>query len=137
MFVAAQYSIAVSGMELFSLPIQSEVGGITIELASTPLAPGVYELRIANTVGGVEIYVPSYVTFTFEMRRPVGGCDVDDGLGWIERAGGKLRRMFRMPKRIPNDVAPAPSAPVTIRFVIDGVAGGIDVYRLAPYRVAS
>jgi hypothetical protein len=131
MFVAAQYSIAVSGMELFRLPIRSTVGGITIDLASAPLAPGVHELRIESTIGGVEIYVPSYVAFTFDVRRPLGGCDVHDGLGWIERAGTKLRRLFKMPKRIPN-VAPEPSAPVAIRFVIDGVVGGVDVYRLAP-----
>ena len=126
------HSIAVSGMALFRRPIHSTVGGITIDLASAPLAPGVHELHIESAFGGVEVFVPSYVQLTVEGNRIIGGYDVHEGLGWIERAGAGLRRMFRLSNQIPRTVAPAPSEPITIRLVIDGVAGGLDVYRLAP-----
>jgi hypothetical protein len=133
MSIGGQYhSISVSGMQLFRRPIQSTVGGITIDLASAPLVPGVHELRIESAFGGVEIYMPAYVQFTVEGGRIIGGYDVHDGLGWIERAESKLRRVFRMANQIPKRVAPAPVEPVTIRILLDGVAGGLDVYRLAP-----
>jgi hypothetical protein len=133
MSIGGQYhSIAVSGMALFRQPIHSTIGGITIDLASAPLAPGVHELRIESAIGGVEIYVPSYVKFSVEGGRIVGGYDVHEGLGWIGRARNSLRRMFRMPNHIPERVAPAPNEPVTIRVVLDGAFGGLDVYRLAP-----
>ena len=133
MSTGGQYhSIAVSGMALFRNPIVSTIGGITIDLASAPLEPGVHVLRIESALGGVEIYVPAYVQLTVEGGRIVGGHDVHEGLGWIERAERGVRRMFRMPNQIPQHVAAAPSEPVSIRLVIDGVAGGLDVYRLAP-----
>jgi len=123
----AMHSISHSGMALFQHPITSTVGGIEIDLASAALDPGEHRLEIDVTIGGIEIYLPSYVKFTVEGGALVGGYDVHEGPGLWNRFAHKLG-LTRVPVRaVPQ---PDPSQPISIRFVITGGIGGIDIYRL-------
>jgi hypothetical protein len=120
MGIGGQYhSISHSGMTLFDHPIQSLFGGIVVDLASAPLAPGEHRLEIEAGLGGVEIYLPRYAKFVVEGGAAVGGQDVHDGLSLWDR-------LF---KRV--TVAPAGhDQPVLIRIVVDRLIGGLDIYRL-------
>ncbi len=122
------HSISISGMALFDRPIHSMIGGLTIDLASAPLAAGQHRLELDVTVGGIEIYVPHYVQFTMEGGAVVGGYDVHDG----GDLGTRILRWFRIPTQIPTRAVanPDPANPPRLHFVIDGGVGGVDVYRL-------
>lgn len=126
------HSISLSGMSLFERPIESVVGGIVVDLASAPLAPGHHELHIDVSIGGIEIYVPSYVQLTMDGGASIGGVDVHDGLGWLERIERATRKLFRLSNQVPAHAPPPPDEPISIRCVINGGIGGIDIYRLPP-----
>jgi hypothetical protein len=125
-------SISHAGMAIFDQPIRSTIGGIVVDLASAPITPGEHRLEIEAGVGGIEIYLPRYVQFTVEGGPTIGGQDVHDGLGVWEKMTNKLRSALHLPSTIPDHAVenPNPDAPVKIHFVIDGVAGGLDIYRL-------
>jgi hypothetical protein len=123
------HSIAASGMALFKYPITSTIGGIEIDLASAPIEPGEHRLEIEAAIGGIEIYLPSYVKFTVEGGATIGGYDVHEGPGVLNKLSRALH-LSRVPLRaVPQ---PDPSQPISIHFVIDGGIGGIDIYRLQP-----
>jgi hypothetical protein len=126
------HSISASGMALFDHPITSTIGGIEIDLASAPLAPGAHRLEIESTIGGIEIYVPRYITFTVEGGAAIGGYDVHDGPGVWNKLVQKLRSVVRLSASVPIHAVdnPDPSKPISIHFVIDGGVGGIDIYRV-------
>ena len=126
------HSISVSGMALFARPIESTVGGIVVDLASAPIQPGHHELKIDVSIGGIEIYVPSYVQLTMDGGAVIGGYDVHEGLGWLERAERSMRRLLRLSNQVPANAPPAPTEPISIHCVIEGGIGGVDVYRLPP-----
>jgi hypothetical protein len=130
--MSAFYSISHSGMALFDCPIESKSGGLTVDLASAPLAPGHHELTLRTSVGGIEIYLPRHVTFTWEGGPRHGGYDVHEGHGLLNRIGRRIRAAFGSPSRIP-DRAVGPedaSQPTTLHLVIESWIGGIDVYRI-------
>jgi hypothetical protein len=121
------HSIAHSGMKIFDHPIESTIGGIEIDLATAPITPGEHRLEIKAAIGGIEIYLPRYVTFTVEGGAAVGGYDVHEGPGIWNKLIAKLGSS--VPVRA---IAPPANAtkPTSIHFVIDGGIGGIDIYRL-------
>jgi hypothetical protein len=122
--MATTHSISHSGMALFSVPIQSTIGGLVIDLAS--------ELRIETTVGGIEIYLPRHVTFLVNGSPMVGGQDVHDGHGFFNRLGRSLGGLFGWHSSIPDTAVPSPdpSKPTMIRISVDAGIGGIDIYRI-------
>lgn len=125
------FSIAHSGMALFDKPIISTIGGIEIDLASAPLAPGEHRLEIQTAIGGIEIYLPEHVKFTVEGGAIIGGYDVHEGLPWWTRLGSAMLKLVGARTKIPQHALPAhPDQSTTIHFVIEGGIGGIDVYRL-------
>jgi hypothetical protein len=125
-------SISHAGMSLFDKPISSTIGGITVDLASAPIAPGEHRLEIDAGVGGIEIYLPRYVEFTVEGSSAIGGQDVHDGLAIWDKLANKMRSLLHLPSAIPEHAVenPNPGQPVKIHFVIDGVVGGLDIYRI-------
>lgn len=126
------FSIAHSGMALFEKPIRSTIGGIEIDLASAPIAPGEHRLEIEVTIGGIEIYVPAHVKFTVEGGALIGGYDVHEGLPWWTRLGTSMLKLVGARGKIPDHAVPDanPDQATTIHFVIEGGIGGVDVYRL-------
>ncbi|HEY4119267.1 MAG TPA: LiaF domain-containing protein [Byssovorax sp.] len=126
-------SISKYGVELFeSGRISTGIGGIVVELASAPIPPGEYRLEIEAGIGGIEIYLPRYVKYTIEGGPGIGGTEVHDGLDLWTKLTNKVRSALHLPLEIPDHaVAEAdPEHPVKIHFVIDGMVGGLDVYRL-------
>ncbi|HEY1557229.1 MAG TPA: LiaF domain-containing protein [Kofleriaceae bacterium] len=119
-------------MALFDNPIVSTIGGIEIDLASAPIAPGAHRLQIEATIGGIEIYVPEHVKFTIEGGAIIGGYDVHEGLPWWTRLGSSMLKLVGARTKIPQHAVPNfnPDELTTIHFVIEGGIGGIDVYRL-------
>jgi hypothetical protein len=130
--VSITHSISASGMMLFEQPIRSTFGGITIDLASAPIAPGEHRLEIDGGFGGIEIYIPRYVEFAIEGGAELGGQDIHDGLGLWEWLVNRVRDALRLPKAIPDQAVanPDPGKPIKIRMVISNLAGGIDIYRI-------
>jgi hypothetical protein len=126
------HSISASGMAIFDQPISSTIGGIVIDLASAPIEPGDHRLEISSGVGGIEIYLPRYVQFTVDGGSGIGGQDVHEGLSLWDKLVHKLRDKLSLPNQIPEHaVASAdPSKPVKLKIVVDGVVGGLDIYRL-------
>jgi hypothetical protein len=126
------FSIAHSGMSLFDRPIHSTLGGVAVDLASAPIAPGEHRLEIETMIGGIEIYVPEHVKFTIEGGALLGGFDVHEGLPWWTRLGSSMLRLVGARTKIPETAVPDanPDQPTTIHFVIEGGIGGVDVYRL-------
>jgi predicted membrane protein len=114
-------------MALFKYPITSTIGGIEIDLASAAIEPGEHRLEIEAAIGGIEIYLPSYVKFTVEGGAVIGGYDVHDGAGLLNKITRALR-LSRVPVRAV--VQPDPAQSISIHFVISGGIGGIDIYRL-------
>jgi hypothetical protein len=133
MSIGGQYhSISHSGMRIFDQRIATTVGGVVIDLASAPIAPGEYRLHVETGVGGIEIYLPRYATFTVEGGPAIGGYDVHEGLGIWNGLVVKMQRLLRLSNRIPAKAAEPidPNQPVAIHLVIDSGVGGIDIYRV-------
>ncbi|CAN5847192.1 hypothetical protein BH11MYX2_BH11MYX2_18390 [soil metagenome] len=127
------HSIRASGMMLFTRPIESLLGSVTVDLVSAPIEPGDHRLQITSGVGGVEIFVPSYVEVLVDGGPMVGGQDVHDGHGAMTRLGHRILGWFGGSPKIPAyAVAPSSSLPTRVHLVLDGVAGGLDIYRLSP-----
>jgi len=126
------HSIAHAGIAMFQTPISSTVGGLVVDLASAPIEPGAHELKIESVIGGIEIYVPRHVQFTIEGSALFGGQDVHDGHGVLNTIGRRLGRLVGWRSQIPDEAVPSPdpTRPTSIRFVIDGGIGGIDIYRV-------
>jgi Cell wall-active antibiotics response 4TMS YvqF len=126
------HSISTSGMAIFDQPIEAMIGGVVVDLASAPIAPGEHRLEIDVTIGGIEIYLPRYVQFTVERSGGLGGQDIHEGLGLWERMTHKLRDALHLPSKIPAHAVenPDPSKPVKLVLAIDGTVGGVDIYRI-------
>ena len=125
------HSISHSGMALFEQPIQSVVGGLVIDLASAPLAPGEHRLRVEAGIGGIEIYLPRYVKFVVEGGSALGGQDVHDGLPVWDRLLERFKGWLHLSSQVPSHAVENPSdQPIMIRIVVDGMVGGLDIYRL-------
>jgi hypothetical protein len=125
--LAMMHSILHSGgMKIFDHPIESTIGGIEIDLATAPITPGEHRLEIIAAFGGIEIYLPHYVTFTVEGGPAIGGYDVHDGPGIWNKLVAKLGG--NVPVRAVD--RPDDTKPTSIHFVIKGGIGGIDIYRL-------
>jgi hypothetical protein len=126
------HSISASGMAIFDKPISSTLGGIVVDLASAPIDPGEHVLEIDAGVGGIEIYLPRYVKFTVEGGSGIGGQDVHEGLGLWDKLVHKVKDALHLPNQIPEHAAasPDPSRPVNLKIRVDGVVGGLDIYRL-------
>ena len=116
-------------MALFDHPIRSTIGGLEIDLASAPIAPGTHRLEIETTIGGIEIYIPKHVKFTVEGGATIGGYDVHEGIPWWQRLAHGALRLVRLAPPLPA-AGPAPAEPATVHLVIDGGIGGIDIYRV-------
>jgi hypothetical protein len=127
------YSISQSGMTLFQQgPISTLMSGTLIDLVSAPIEPGEYRLELNVTMGGVEVFLPRYVQFTFEGSSIAGGRNVHEGPGVWETMRRKLRYLVNLPEQ-PPDFATAPynpERPVRIHFVTHIMMGGVDIYRL-------
>lgn len=126
------HSISYAGMKIFDAPIESTIGGIEVDLASAPITPGEHRLELDAMIGGIEIYLPSYVTFTIEGSAAIGGQDVHEGLPIWTRMWQKSRAMLGLGNKLPAKAVPHPDPgkPISIHFVIDGGVGGLDIYRL-------
>jgi hypothetical protein len=126
------YSIANRGMSIFERPIQSLIGGLEIDLVSAPIEPGTHRLELEATVGGIEIYLPKYVKYTIEGGSLIGGEDIYDGFPWHSRAFRKLAKLVGMRSKIPDHAVdnPTPDQPITLKLVIEGGIGGLEIYRL-------
>jgi predicted membrane protein len=101
------YSIEHSGMAIFEHPIWSFIGGIKIDLTSAPITPGKHRLQLMTGIGGIEVLLPRHVKFILEGGSLIGGYDVHEATG---------------------DAGAEPSEPTTVRLVVGGFIGGIDVY---------
>ena len=128
----AFHSISYAGMKIFDAPIESTIGGIEVDLASAPITPGEHRLELEAMIGGIEIYLPSYVTFTIEGSAAIGGQDVHDGLPIWTRMWQRSRSLIGLKNKLPARAVshPDPGKPISIHFVIDGGVGGLDIYRL-------
>jgi hypothetical protein len=124
------HSIGTSGMAIFDRPIESVIGGIVVDLASAPLAPGQHRLEIDAAIGGIEVFVPRYVQLTVEGGAAIGGQDIHDGMPIWLRATNKLKDWLGLSNRIPAAAPPAPAEPIAVHLVVNGGVGGLDIYRI-------
>jgi hypothetical protein len=126
------HSISHAGMAIFDHPITSTIGGVVVDLVSAPISPGEHRLVIDVSIGGVEIYLPAYVKFVVDGGAVIGGHDVHEGHGVFQRIGRRLARMVGARHTIPDHAVPDPDPgqAKSIRLVIDGGIGGVDIYRL-------
>ncbi len=125
-------SISARVNAIFDRPISSTIGGIVVDLASAPIEPGDHRLEIDAGIGGVEIYLPRYVQFTVEGGPGLGGQDIHEGLGLWDKLVHKVKDALHLPNQIPEHAVESadPAKPVKLTLAIDGVVGGIDIYRL-------
>jgi Cell wall-active antibiotics response 4TMS YvqF len=126
------HSISHSGMKLFEKPIESTIGGIVIDLASSPLSAGEHRLAISAGIGGVEIYLPRYAKFVVEGSAVIGGQDVHEGVPIWDRMLEKMKSWLQLPAQVPQHAVenPHPDQEILIRIAIDGAIGGLDIYRV-------
>ena len=131
-FGGQHHSISNSGMMLFQQgSITSVVGGIELDLVSAPIDPGEYTLQINAAVGGVDIFLPHYVQFTIDGGSVFGGQDVHNGVDQWHKMQRKLRRIVQLPDEPPAfALANHDERPVSIHFMLQMGAGGVDIYRL-------
>ena len=129
------HSISHSGMAIFDRPISSMIGGLTIDLASAPIAPGAHRLELDVSIGGIEIYVPAYIRFTIEGGAMIGGYDVHDGAGLWNRFCAWLH-LGKTPVRAAANPDLAQITTVHLKWIDGGSIGGVDVYRLSEARRA-
>jgi hypothetical protein len=126
------HSISASGMALFTRPIESTLGGVVVDLASAPIAPGKHRLEITAGIGGIEIYLPRSVMFIVEGSAAVGGRDIHEGLPVWDRTIERVKAWLRLPTQVPKRAVDSgdPAHPVVIHIVVDGAIGGLDIYRM-------
>ena len=84
-----------------------------LDLDKEPLGPGQHELHVYSGLGGVKVYVPREVRFTLE-----GGSLI----------GGRRIRHDRSQQVLPATTDPAQQT--SVRLVVWGLIGGVDVCRV-------
>ncbi len=133
MFSSQLYSVSHSGMFVFQQgPFIAVMGSIMIDLVSTPIESGDYQLELSATMGSIEVFLPHYVQFTVEGGVSMGGGNVHEGPGAWETIKQKLRNQIMLADQ-PADFAIAesnPERPVRIRFITHVTMGSVELYRL-------
>jgi hypothetical protein len=126
-------SISHSGVSLFNQgPFETVIGGSVIDLASAPIPPGEYHLKIAGGLGGVEIYLPKYVELTIDGTSLMGGREVHEGHDIWYKMTHRVKSWLQLDEKIPEHAVenPTPGQRIAIHFTIDAGVGGVDIYRI-------
>lgn len=127
-----EYSISQLGLAIFHEDFTSLMSGVDIDLATMPIPPGEYELRVNTTMGGVDIYLPHYVRFTIEGTTVMGGKDIHSGAHYWRKLVKKFKSQMALPECPPEFALTEfnPHQPVIIRLVLNTAMGGVDIYQL-------
>jgi hypothetical protein len=127
-----EYSISQVGLSIFHEDITSVMGGVDIDLATMPIPPGQYELRVNTTMGGADIFLPHYVRFTINGTTLMGGKDVHSGARYWRKLVHKFKKHMDLPDFPPEFALSEfnPEQPVIIHLVLNTAMGGVDIYQL-------
>lgn len=125
------YSLAAMGTALLTeRPLIVAMGGITIDLISAPIAPGIYRLSLSAVMGGIELFLPRYATYYLHGTAFWGGRRTVSGqTAWShirQRLGGHIDLGDQPP---PFAIEPQRRS-VIMHCSINAVMGGAVVYQL-------
>ncbi len=109
----AFHSVSQNGSRLFDQgPFSTWVGNLVLDLASTPLPPGRYQVQAEVVIAGnVEIYLPGDASFTLTGSTVLGERKVRDGLDDGKQLRRRWDHFFGRTSQVPALPASFPLAP--------------------------
>lgn len=115
------------------------MGALVIDLVSAPIAPGDYDIRLTAIMGGIQIFVPAYAKVQLHGGTLWGGKKIYRGEGfWQEMREAFNDANIRVPTALPAWAkASYEENPVTLRFTINTIMGGAQIYQMEPDSVES
>lgn len=126
------FSISQLGMRIFEEDFTALMGGNNIDLATMPIPPGQYELRVNTTMGGAYIYLPHYVRYTVNGNSIMSGKTVHNGAKYWRKLTRKFRKVMTLPDYPPEFVLTDfnPQQPVVIHLILNSAMSGVEIYQL-------
>ncbi len=127
-----EFSISQLGLAVFQEDFTSLMSGTDIDLATMPIPPGQYELRVNTTMGGVEIYLPHYVRFTMNGNSIMSGKNIHSGAKYWRKLTRKFKKVMTLPDYPPEFALTDfnPQQPVIIHLILNTAMSGVDIYQL-------
>ena len=127
-----EYSISQLGLAIFHEDFTSLMSGVDIDLATMPIPPGEYELRLNTTMSGVDIFLPHYVRFTINGTTLMGSKDIHNGARHWRKLVKKFKSQMALPDYPPEFALTEfnPQQPVIIHLVLNTAMSGVSIYQL-------
>ena len=127
-----EYSISQLGLAIFQEDFTSLMSGVEIDLATMPIPPGQYELRVNTTMTGVEIFLPHYVRFTLNGNSIMSSKDIHSGAKYWRKLTRKFKKNMALPDYPPEFALTDfnPQQPVIIHLVLNAAMSGVSIYQL-------
>jgi hypothetical protein len=114
------------------------MGSLVIDLVSAPISPGTYDIRLTAAMGSIQIFLPAYARVLLNGETFWSGRRVVHGEAfWQEMQNAALNSNLQVPNTVPAwATASHEEYPVTLRFTINTIMGGLHIYQLEPAVVA-
>lgn len=127
-----EFSISQLGLAIFQEDFTSLMSGTEIDLATMPIPPGQYELKVNATMGGVNIFLPHYVRFTINGDSIMSSKDIHSGSRYWRKLTRKFKKQMSLPEFPPEFALTEfnPEQPVIIHLLLNTAMSGVDIYQL-------
>lgn len=127
-----EFSISQLGLAIFQEDFTTLMSGVDIDLATMPIPPGQYELRVNSTMTGVEIYLPHYVRFTINGNSIMSSKDIHSGAKYWRKLTRKFKKIMSLPDYPPEFALTDfnPQQPVIIHLMLNTAMSGVSIYQL-------
>jgi hypothetical protein len=115
------------------------MGRLVIDLVSAPIPAGTYDIRLTAVMGGIEIFLPAYAEVQLNGETFWGGKRQYGGEAfWQEMREAFANSDIQVPATPPEWATASHEAyPVTLRFTINTVMGGTQIYQLEAHSKAA
>lgn len=134
------FSIARDGLEAFTGDeFTTIMGGLVMELVSAPIQPGIYNIRLTTMMGGIQVFLPACAKVELLGTSFWGGKRLSKSSEfWPQMREAFAGSNVQMPATPPAwALASYAEYPVTLRFSINAIMGGANMFQLEPNTVAS
>ena len=127
------FSIATDDLsELTGDSFTTLMGSLVLDLISAPIPSGTYDIRLSAIMGGIQIFLPAYAQVQLNGEDFWGGKQLyrHDEF-WNEMQQAFTNSQLQVPTSLPAwATASHDEYPVTLRFHINTVMGGANLYQL-------
>lgn len=108
------------------------MGRLVIDLVSAPIPSGTYDIHLSAVMGGVQIFLPAYAEVQLNGETFWGGKQLYGSESfWQEMRQAFANSDVQIPTTPPVWATASHEAyPVTLRFRINAIMGGAQIYQL-------